>query len=129
MKLSKILGMVLCGLLFIAASGCENETPNGPEKQAIEITSPAAGDTWTVGEPQTITWEYNADVQAVSSFGIKLLTNNGRNDKEISGGSLPLETRSFTYTPLAEEAGAASVKVYDYADESINAVSGSFTIQ
>ncbi len=124
MSFSKFIAVAFSGLLLIAAAGCDT---NDPEPPAIEVLSPVAGDTWTVGVEQQVKWKVNSS--NVSEVGIVLYA--GKSSTEITGGvSLTPDLGVFSYTPTADYvSSSAYIKVYDYADDGVNGRSGIFTIQ
>ncbi len=93
-----------------------------PDDDKIELTSPDAGDEWTQGTDQTITWTDNIDGD------VKIELVKGSNKTTISSGTA--SSGSFDWTvPADQTVGSGYTVVITAADKaSVSDESGSFSI-
>jgi len=99
LRAALLAGAMLSGL---GLSGCsEDETPSGPggdPNARIFISSPAAGDTYKVGETIRVQWTIKQDpVEPMDGFNITLSPDSGANWGSMATAAIDPELGGFTW--------------------------------
>ncbi|MBD3390587.1 MAG: hypothetical protein GF418_01080 [Chitinivibrionales bacterium] len=126
-RIAAILGLgSLCFVLM--GSLCNDDNGNGND-DPLEVTNPSGGESWDVGTEYTVRWKVNDD--NVSAVGVRFLKEDGIVSEELASGSIdPADSTSMKWTPTADQVGTdCQIKVYDYTDDAVFAVSGEFTVK
>jgi hypothetical protein len=108
---------------------------NGPdEPKDLEITYPKGGETFTVGQKVTVTWNAAA---TVSTIYFKLSTDNGATwTQSVNANSIDASAGSYEWAVGSEywpanpayPSDQCMLKILEYNNESLNDVTPSFRV-